>query len=445
MKIEIYAILLVVGLLIWVETGRSGETLEPAQLVVQDVISESPAYAAGIEQGDVLLQYNGVAVYSMNDVAELKRLVTSDSVDVVVARNGKRITLRLPAGEMGVYLKEVLDELEYAEDAVVIGGIPKLDWSTGKSNSFLAAVEALANHLGVDRDYVYIYGVSGAAFRLHFYRGWCPSSPDPTCGYNAGEQALHALGLEHHFESVSEGDTLGHSRLRNEMMASIDRGIPVIAIDLIRIPEWGIITGYQAGGQQLLCRTYFDRREGYDVAEKFPWAVCFLDGKKEMPSDADNYKRSFLIALENLTTPEYGEYASGLAAFDTWTESLENEDLSAMDGEKCAMVSTANAWTYERLIDDRMVAAQYLERIAGDFPLLTGKILELAKLYREESELLKPAEEVAVYEFDMKTRHDWSAEMRQEAVLRLRKAEGKEKAALQIWKEIANLTAESKE
>jgi hypothetical protein len=116
-----------------------------------------------------------------------------------------------------------------------------------------------------------------------------------------------------------------------------------------------------------------------------------------------------------------------------------------MNWEKYAMVSTANAWTYERLIDDRTVAIEYLERIAGDFPPLTERILELAELYREESELLKPAEEVAVYEFDMKTRDDWSPEMRQEAALRLRKAAAKEKAALKIWREIASLSEESNE
>lgn len=442
MKKDVAAILLVVGLGVWASAGYSVEATESAKLVVQKVVPQSPAERAGIEPGDVLLEYNGMPTHSVSDLLELKKVVKSDSVGLAIIRDGKRIALKLPAGEMGVYLKELLPEIEYAKDAVLIEGIPKLDWSTGKSNSFLAAVEAIAHHLGVGKDYVYIYGVSGAAFRLHFHKNWCPSSPDPTCGYNSGQQALEALGLEYRLEHIAKDDTVEHHRLRKEVMASIDQGMPVIAIDLIKIPEWGIITGYQGSGEELVCRTYFDRREGYDMAEKFPWVLYLIDGKKHRSGDIDNYKKSFVIALENLTTPEYDEYASGLAAFDTWIEKLQTDDFSTMDDEKYTMVSTANAWTYERLIDDRDVAADYLERIAGELPQLTEKLQRLAELYHEESELLKPAEDVAVYEFNMKNRDDWSPKMREEAVSRLKKAQMKEEAALPIWREIVKLTSE---
>lgn len=442
MNKTVFVILLVVGLVLMSKAAECVEPQDSTRLVVQSVVPDLPAEMAGIQPGDVFLEYSGIPVHTLNDLFELKKAVKTDSVDVVILRDTKKITLKLPAGQMGVYLKELLPEIEYKEDAVVIDGIPKLDWATGKFNSFLAAVEAIANHLGIDKDYLYINGVSGAAFRLHFHKSWCPSSPDPTCGYNAGEEALKALGLKYHFQWVPQEDTAGQQRLRKDIMASIDRGMPVIAIDLINVPEWGIITGYQAHGKELVCRTYFDRREGYDLAEKFPWAVCFVDGKKQLPADIENYKRSFAIALENLTTPEYGEYASGLAAFDKWIERLQTDDFTAMDDEKYISIANANAWIYDRLADDRGLAVQYLEQIGDKFPRLSEKLKELAKLYNEESELLKPTEDVIVYEFNMKNRIDWSPKMREEAVVRLKRAKAKEEEAFRIWKQIAELTVE---
>lgn len=444
MKEEVLAILLVAGLALWAGSRDTKETVESMRLVVQGVEPESPAEIAGIKPGDVFLEYNGLPTHTLKDVFELKKAVKTDSVDVMVLRNGNRMTFKLPAGQMGVYLKELLPEIKYKEDAVVIDGIPKLDWSTGKSNSFLAAVEAIANHLGINKDYVYINGVSGAAFRLHFHKSWCPSSPDPTCGYKTGEQALKALGLGYRFQHVPQNDTAAQQKLRKDIVASIDQGMPVIGIDLIKVPEWGIVTGYQAGGEELFCRTYFDRREGYDIADKFPWAVCFIDGKKEMPADIDNYKRSFTIALENLITPEYEEYASGLAAFDKWLERLQTDDFAAIDSQEYTTTSHANAWIYDRLVDDRSFATQYLERVVGEFPQLTEKLKRLAKLYYEEPELLKPTEDVIMYGFNMKNRDDWSAKMRKEEIIRLKKAKAKEEAALQIWKQIAELTVKQK-
>jgi len=431
-------VLLVAGLALCDGACKPEETIEFTKLVVYSVVAKSPAESAGIKEGDVFLKYNDIAVKTLKEVNELKNKVESDSVNILVQRDGKELTFKLPVRQMGVYLKELLPEIKYKKDAVVIEGIPKLDWSTGKSATFHAALEVIANHLGIDKDYVYLNGVSGSAFRLHFHKDWCPSSPDPTCGYNSGEEALKSLGLECHFKFVPKEDSAGQKELRKEIMESIDRGMPVFATELIGAPEWGIITGYQDGGKELLCRTYFDRRGGYDIADKFPWVVYFIDEKKEMPTDIDNYRRSFVIALENLTTPEYDKYASGLAGFALWLKRLKTEDFAAMDSAKYITASHTNAWIYDRLIDDREDATEYLEQITKSFPELSKKLKVLAKLYREESELLKPSKDIIVYEFNMKNRDDWSPEMRKEAVVRLSKAQAKEEAALKIWKQIAD-------
>jgi hypothetical protein len=413
------------------------EAKEESRVMVQSVIEDSPSERAGIKPRDVVMEYEGHKVHTINDIQKSKEKVTTDSVDVVVLRDGKLIKLKLQSGQMGVYLKEVLPEIKRRADAVVIEDIAALDWSTGKSNSFLASLEVIAHSKGIDKDYVYLYGTSGAAFRLHFYKGWCPSSPDPTCGYNAGEAAFRALGMKYHSVFIGEEDTVGQGELRKEICVSINKGFPVIAIDLIDVPEWGIVTGYQNAGRDFFCRTYFDRREGYDKADKFPWATYFIDEIGTAPDDIENYKGSFRIALENLTTDAYDEYASGIAAFEYWIKSLETDDFEKMSDEKLRDVSHAHAWIYERLIHDREMAVKYLTNIANQIPGLSNDLNALAQVYEDEVGGLKPSEDVIVYSFDMKSRNDWTDEMRKTAVTRLRKAMAKEREALKMWRRIA--------
>jgi hypothetical protein len=431
--------LLFLGIIVLFGMGcQKEEAAEDSRIMVLDVIEDSPSGEAGMVARDVIISYDGHEVHTMDDIHKFKEQATSDSVEVVILRERKLITMQLPSGQLGAYLKEILPELKRKADAVVIEDIAALDWSTGKSNSFFAALEVVANCKGVDKDYTYLYGVSGAAFRLHFFKGWCPSSPDPTCGFNAGEVALEALGMKYHVAHIPEDDTAGRDEVRKELCVSINKGFPVIAIDLIGIPEWGIVTGYQNAGSDFFCRTYYDRREGYDKADKFPWANYIIDEIATAPSDIENYRESFRIALENLTTDSYGEYVSGISAFEHWIKSLETDDFSAMDEERFREVSHAHAWIYERLIHDREMAVKYLLSVAAYFPGLSQDIRGLAQIYNDEVDVLKPSEDIVVYSFSMKSRDDWSEEKRKESITRLRNALAMERKALEIWKRIAS-------
>jgi membrane-associated protease RseP (regulator of RpoE activity) len=171
-KIALY-ILFLVGFFTILAVGcKSTDREEKARLVVQGITPRSAAEKVGIMKKDVIISYNGTPVFTIKGLNELKEGVSSDSVSVLVERGGKKMEIMLPKGQMGVYLKELLPDISYKRDAVVIEGIPPLEWSTGKSNSFHASIEAIANYLGIEKDYTYLYGVSGAAFRLHFHKEW---------------------------------------------------------------------------------------------------------------------------------------------------------------------------------------------------------------------------------------------------------------------------------
>lgn len=416
---------------------------EQTMLIVQNFVPDSPAEKSGILVKDIFLKYDGKPVNTLTELNEMKAELKSESVEITVLREGKELMIKLPKGQMGVYLKELLPDVKYKADAVVIEGIPKLSWGTGKINSFLACVELAANYLGIKKDYVEINGVSGAAFRLHFCKDWCPSSPDPTCGYNNGEDALKALGLEYKSYSLSS-DGKNKPEIKKAIMQSIDKKMPVIAIDLIDALEWGLIAGYQNNGEEFLCRTYFDKRNSYEIAQKFPWALYVITGKKDIAKDAEVYRQSFKTILANLTTENYGQYYSGINAFDKWIEHLEKSDFAKMDSQKFNNAVLANGWIFDRLIADRNIAGEYLVRVSEKIPELSSQIKELINIQQEEMKIFKETKIIIPNSNYMGSTDDWTAEMRQEEIALLQKAKAKEEVALKIWQEIVKTEGENK-
>ncbi|MDD9885303.1 MAG: Do family serine endopeptidase [Gammaproteobacteria bacterium] len=72
---------------------------KPAGALVTRVVEDSPAAAAGIEPGDVILVYDGDTVAAMRDLPKLVALTAHESqVDLVVWRDDRRLTLRVTIG-----------------------------------------------------------------------------------------------------------------------------------------------------------------------------------------------------------------------------------------------------------------------------------------------------------------------------------------------------------
>jgi membrane-associated protease RseP (regulator of RpoE activity) len=63
---------------------------------------------AGLKPDDVIVSYNGKAVKKTSDLRDAIAAVKPGAKDVpmVIERQGKRLTLRLPPGRVGVYLSE---------------------------------------------------------------------------------------------------------------------------------------------------------------------------------------------------------------------------------------------------------------------------------------------------------------------------------------------------
>lgn len=414
---------------------NSGKETVPCHwLEVTGLVPDGPAARAGIRVGDALASYDGKAMGCRADLARVQAAVQVDSLVATFRRGNKELNFVLPKGKLGIYFKEWMNDVPPDSDAKLIAGVPNLSWD--EMNSFMGALQSVGHKIGDHSGYAYFCGVSGAAFRTQFFDTWCPSSPDPTVGYNAGAAVLKARGLDATWLHVSS-DGKNKPQILAAIKKSIDAGMPALAIDLIEMPEWGVIIGYQKNGEELLCRTYFDKRRDFDIAQKFPFAVVILKPDGKMPDEKANILRGFGIVVENLTTEKYDEYFSGLAAFDKWMVRLQDDDFTKLDSGKLSEVIQANYWTYQRLIADRKTGIEYLNMVAQKMPGLEPKTAGLAALYQREVETLEPLLEDLPCPAIVVPGWQWGKAARDKQIAVLVKARAFEEQTLPLWKELA--------
>jgi len=430
-------ILLVMVITFSVVYAQEEEECEKNQyLLVTGLVPGGAAETAGIKSGDIILSYNGQQAHCLKKLNTLKEAVTTDRVEIVIKRDGETISYTIAKGMIGIYLKELLPDIEFEKDAVIIKGIGHLDWNTGETSSFIAALTRIAEYLNIDKDYTYLMGSSASAFRVQFHEDWCPSSPDATVGFDCGATAMRSINFTPTYMFLDREGEANKDEIRQGIVKSVDGKMPVIAIDLIEVPEWGVIVGYQKGGKELMVRDYFDRRRGYDIAVKFPWVVVAVSQKEGSIDDVGNFKNSLEIAQELYETEKYESYYSGIAALEYWIKRLKEDDVGSLDDEQFENVVLSNAWIYGRLADDRMFGAEYLKAFASKLPHMKDKIMKLASHYETVHKLMTKEEMVAPYPNQIEKREDWSVEMRNKEGEILTKVLEKEKEAYSLIKEI---------
>lgn len=305
------------------------------------------------------------------------------------------------------------------DETRVIQGVELLQWGRGMENTFIGSLTVAMRSLGEDVTYDYLMGVSGAAFRFHFATPeWCPSSPDATCGFNCADPALAALGYDIRFIHALEGSPEAPALLQ-AVARSIDTGRPVLAIDLKVVPDWGVITGYEDGGQKLLCRTYYDKGENYAVADKWPWVVAIIGEKREPLPRAEALRRSLEVAVETAHSESYGEYASGFAAFERWIAELEDDArFENADPSAEFAYDHINAWIYYSLMHSREKAARYLRDVLAEFPTDAAEhLMHAADNYEEIALKLEKNRQYAPFKWELPEGGSWDAGMRQAEVL----------------------------
>ena len=123
-KISIISILLSGLIAFSFLNADKGEECEKKQhLVVTGIIPGGNAETAGIKQGDIIITYNGKEVHCLKKLGVLKEEVETESVEIVIKRDEDVISYMMPQGMIGVYVKEVLPDIQFEEGAMIIEGI----------------------------------------------------------------------------------------------------------------------------------------------------------------------------------------------------------------------------------------------------------------------------------------------------------------------------------
>jgi hypothetical protein len=75
----------------------------PTSISVREVLSNSPAQAAGLASGDEILSYNGTRVFEMGELSRLTETAKPGSTVVVdVERDGQRLQFYIVGGPLGI-------------------------------------------------------------------------------------------------------------------------------------------------------------------------------------------------------------------------------------------------------------------------------------------------------------------------------------------------------
>ena len=296
--------------------------------------------------------------------------------------------------------------------------------------------------------YPYLMGVSGMAFRVQMStNGWCPSSPNAYCGFNCWDTVREALPREMVHHPLFDKDPEKVKQARAALVASIDKGVPV----QFGSEEDSVCVGYADGGKTILALTLKDKdgstrtREVKDV----PWGITVVGAPRTPPPRRDLVVKSLKRAVtwwKSETSGDKGQYACGAKAWETWIAGLgDDAKFERMSDEKKehpdSFFSNAlgNAWTYESLLCGRKAAAAYLRSIADQFkPDAAGHLKTAADLCRQVHDTLKAANKHVHYPWQMKTKANWTKEMRTAQAEAMKKAfEFEEEVVDEIEKALA--------
>ncbi|MCC7145851.1 MAG: hypothetical protein IT443_05350 [Phycisphaeraceae bacterium] len=323
-------------------------------------------------------------------------------------------------------------KLSTEKHAAVITGYETLPIGTKEQqNTVMISMSAALRAVGQDVSYEYLMGVSGLAFRIQLFQpGWCPSSPHAHCGFNAQDAANQATAYEFVGFDIKKDDPASIDQARAKILASIDRGLPV----LMGSEETGLIVGYRYGGQRLVCRPPYTQDDGYVAMKDWPWGIGLLQKRTESPDQPQLLRASLQRALDLSAAENFGPYAAGFHAFDLWITQLRDADrFAAMDETAFKAAMHANAYIYYCLIDARRCAAAYLTQIAGNFDAPAAAHLRAAaQTYTQLADALSQPcpTEIAPMPRMLQPGQAWTQEMRHRQAQILAQARDLDRQAL---------------
>jgi len=304
-------------------------------------------------------------------------------------------------------------------DRRILEGVPKIGYGSSsfmKCTTFGAALESVMNFLGVQVNYEYIMFTSGAAFHQTWKDGWFPGNSsiltmceDP---FEPIHRGMNAVGHEHIIRMCSGVDNFGvkasarksayvtgapadEATATTEIVSSIDKGIPVLAIGVIDVPEWCIIAGYDNRGDTLFGWSYFQdnpqvKKDPNGYFMKSGWfkdtqGYVLVGGKKVVPPMRQLCIDTLRFAVRIARTPVVNGDHSGLQAYVAWANQLANDSFEGLDMP--AIWERFTAYLDGLIMpDERKMASRFLRRVAKEEPDIAVDLEKAADLWQQEAD-----------------------------------------------------------
>ncbi|WP_405106163.1 helix-turn-helix transcriptional regulator [Paenibacillus sp. FSL K6-1217] len=296
-----------------------------------------------------------------------------------------------------------------SQDQCIIEGIPRLGFGRSQDCSWAGAMTLALTARDIETTYEQVMGYSGACWRVAFEPVWDYSAADALVVYDYSIPACKAYGLSAHRANRLEPQQRTAEKLA--ILEDIRQGRPPLAINLRVAPEWGVITGYLAEGDVLLCRSYFDDEtfseleadpefqahmrisQGYLHVDQWPYRIIRLGEQTAAPSALENLYASLHIKLESMQpeTHANSSYTSGYTALEVWSEGLlDHAWYVSADDEAFNRRLSVNHFCMMALADARRSAAAYLHDSLPleHHPQQQAALAEMTEIYGEMAGLL---------------------------------------------------------
>ncbi len=292
----------------------------------------------------------------------------------------------------------------------IIENIPRIAQFIGDTSMLtplIGSLYAALYGLGKPRPYADLLALSGAGNRLCWKPGcWNGGNIDILCceedPFAPHHRVLKAVGLRGIVRLASDAD---EAQARREIIASIDAGVPVIAMGIIGPPECCVVHGYLRDGEALTGWNYFQQDEG------FAWDVPFVkDGwykglvgyillsqAEEVPSEKDSAIAAMRAIADHAHHADVRGVKVGFAAWEEMLTQLETADFS-----DCVQTMLPGPdqmfedWAWEKTVQGRFfvycdalcqifergAALPFWERMRGENPDWAGPLTEAIDAWR---------------------------------------------------------------
>ncbi len=304
----------------------------------------------------------------------------------------------------------------------VLADVPGFRYIQDGLNPFTLSLGSCLKHLGAPQPYGELLAYSGAAFRMVWnHTGWDEGNMDLShLGPEAMRRGVQCAGYRPGFlvkpdwwqgqaaddlERVPN-DADGERRLREAIVASIDKGVPVLAFGVVGPPEVSLITGYDEGGEVMVgWSCHADAHPPKDEAEpngmfrQRDWweatpGLILLAGKLGQ-AEVERVRGAALEwAYRVMTLPKSATHEFGEAAYKGWGHGMVRDYEFPEGDEKTLQSRRFTFWDGLIMQAERGHAAALVEREAERRPDGAKHLLEAARQLRAEYELCGRAQKV---------------------------------------------------